>query len=361
MSNVVFPRALRNIMSGCQHVTIKAVHRDKLTSLFNMEMTKEQINRCPIKTFNKEIRVISSIHDEHKKENKLAIKQMQTSKILGFDTETAVVFNTNINLPISLIQLSNEDTVILWRLRSEWKFLQPSFPKTLKDILQSRDIIKVGTGNDGDIADLYNQYQIKCACIFDTQKIAKDLGFVKLGLASLTAQLFGWRVSKDRRLSNWEARNLDRSQVVYGATDAWSSLLVYKKLTSIMDELGLVPNELPSVFDLMLHRESRIDHSIFCAIDKKICEATRVKKIKFQRRRKRKLRLTVDEFDLSAYVNSHTQELCASSTKKKKSTKTFSCNVNTDQKHVRYVNPVGSHKNETMAKQNKLNYDLPFV
>lgn len=143
MSNVVFPRALRNIMSGCQHVTIKAVHRDKLTSLFNMEMTKEQINRCPIKTFNKEIRVISSIHDEHKKEIKLAIKQMQTSKILGFDTETAVVFNTNINLPISLIQLSNEDTVILWRLRSERKFLQPSFPKTLKDILQSRDIIKV--------------------------------------------------------------------------------------------------------------------------------------------------------------------------------------------------------------------------
>lgn len=48
---------------------------------------------------------------------------------------------------------------------------------------------------------------------------------------------------------------------------------------SIMDELGLVPNELPSVFDLMLHRESRIDHSIFCAIDKKICEATRVKKV----------------------------------------------------------------------------------
>lgn len=56
------------------------------------------------------------------------------------------------------------------------------------------------------------------------------VGFTKVGLMSLVAQLFGWSVSKRRQLSNWEAPKLDREQILYAATDAWASLLVYKGL-----------------------------------------------------------------------------------------------------------------------------------
>jgi len=57
------------------------------------------------------------------------------------------------------------------------------------------------------------------------------LGYNKIGLVSLAAQLFGWRISKTEQLSNWEVPQLTDSQLQYAATDAWASLMIYRELS----------------------------------------------------------------------------------------------------------------------------------
>ncbi|MDE6033313.1 MAG: 3'-5' exonuclease domain-containing protein 2, partial [Muribaculaceae bacterium] len=44
------------------------------------------------------------------------------------------------------------------------------------------------------------------------------------------ALLFGKRISKAQRLTNWEATELTEAQQRYAALDAWACLKIYDKL-----------------------------------------------------------------------------------------------------------------------------------
>jgi len=45
--------------------------------------------------------------------------------------------------------------------------------------------------------------------------------------------LFGEKISKTQRLSNWEADVLTDKQKVYAATDAWACLQIYNRLEEL--------------------------------------------------------------------------------------------------------------------------------
>jgi ribonuclease D len=51
------------------------------------------------------------------------------------------------------------------------------------------------------------------------------------------AILFGQKISKSQRLSNWENPELTGQQMTYAATDAWASLQIYLKLV-VKDKLS---------------------------------------------------------------------------------------------------------------------------
>ena len=54
-----------------------------------------------------------------------------------------------------------------------------------------------------------------------------------MSLQKLYANVFGHKISKGQRLSNWEADVLTEGQKLYAATDAWACVVLYKELKQL--------------------------------------------------------------------------------------------------------------------------------
>ena len=65
---------------------------------------------------------------------------------------------------------------------------------------------------------------------FDIQDHVSEIGIEDLSLQKIYANLFGGKISKSQRLTNWEADILSDGQKVYAATDAWSCIKIYEEL-----------------------------------------------------------------------------------------------------------------------------------
>jgi len=69
----------------------------------------------------------------------------------------------------------------------------------------------------------------------------KDIGDLPLAqrtvprsLAALSAVFLGAKVDKKERRTNWE-RQLTDEQLLYAATDAWASLVVYERILAVQN------------------------------------------------------------------------------------------------------------------------------
>ncbi len=69
----------------------------------------------------------------------------------------------------------------------------------------------------------------------DLQNVAKEMGIEDMSLQKLYANVFHMRISKNARLSNWEADVLSDSQKVYAATDAYTCIQLYRELTQLKE------------------------------------------------------------------------------------------------------------------------------
>ncbi|MEA4948449.1 MAG: 3'-5' exonuclease domain-containing protein 2, partial [Petrimonas sp.] len=64
----------------------------------------------------------------------------------------------------------------------------------------------------------------------DLQSFVDEYGIDDNGLQRIYAILFGKKISKNQRLSNWEASYLTEPQKNYAAMDAWACLRIYNHL-----------------------------------------------------------------------------------------------------------------------------------
>ena len=64
----------------------------------------------------------------------------------------------------------------------------------------------------------------------DLQNYVTRFGIDDRSLQKIYANLFGQKISKSQRLSNWEAETLTESQMRYAATDAWACVEIYRCL-----------------------------------------------------------------------------------------------------------------------------------
>ena len=66
-----------------------------------------------------------------------------------------------------------------------------------------------------------------------------------MSLQKLYANVFGKKISKGQRLTNWEADVLTDGQRLYAATDAWACIHIYRELEQLRQnqdyELIVVP------------------------------------------------------------------------------------------------------------------------
>ncbi|MBN1253566.1 MAG: 3'-5' exonuclease domain-containing protein 2 [Bacteroidales bacterium] len=186
---------------------------------FAKSITKDELNELPVKSFEGNIHVIDT-----KEKIIEAVKFLENQKVIGFDTETKPVFKKGQRNGVSILQLSSENDAFIFKLKLT------KLPKSLKNILNSKEIIKIGVAIKDDIIALKNISDFEPNSFIELQHYVKKFEIQNYSLQKLTAIVLGFKISKSKRLSNWESEILIESQLKYAATDAWASLMVYKEL-----------------------------------------------------------------------------------------------------------------------------------
>ena len=184
-----------------------------------LKITKERIRELSIETFDGEIIVIDKVEDVAD-----SVNYLKQFKVIGFDTETKPVFRKNASNKVALMQLSTLDKCFLFRLN----FIQ--YPDELDDLICSKDVMKVGLSLRDDFAALRQRSDCPPLNFIDLQTFVKDYGIKDMSLQKIYAILFNKKISKNQRLSNWEAKTLKESQKMYASIDAWACLKIYNYL-----------------------------------------------------------------------------------------------------------------------------------
>lgn len=184
---------------------------------------KTIINTLPVDQFDGEVVVVNT--EDRARE---AVEELMKEPYIGFDTETKPSFQRGVHNKVSLLQLSTENKAFLFRLN----FI--GLPGCIIDLLQNRSVIKIGLSSKDDFAALSARGHISPAGFVELQDYVRQLGIEELGLQRLYALLFGKKISKAQRMSNWQADPLLPAQISYAATDAWATLKIWLYLEELV-------------------------------------------------------------------------------------------------------------------------------
>jgi len=198
--------------------------------MFKTKITKDEVNLMPVVIFEGKITLVDEISKIDP-----AIKELRRSAVVGLDTETKPSFTRGTHHKVSLVQISTLDHCFLFRLN------KTNFPPALADFLSDESVRKIGLSLRDDFSGLNKHHIFKPANFVDIQTIAQSYGIMELSLQKIYAILFGKKISKSQRLSNWESPELTEQQQRYAATDAWASLQIYLQL---MNEQKLSKTEI---------------------------------------------------------------------------------------------------------------------
>lgn len=190
-------------------------------------ISKEQIASLPKAEFRGRIIVVQT-----KKDSEKATSYLEKYCILGFDTETRPTFTKGVHRKIALLQLSTEDVCFLFRLNLI------GIPESLSRILVNPEIKKIGLSLKDDFSAIGKRMPIEPQNFIELQSFVKKFGIEDNGLQRIYAILFGEKISKGQRLTNWEADILSEAQQKYAALDAWACLHIYNKLVRLNPDLS---------------------------------------------------------------------------------------------------------------------------
>ncbi len=185
-----------------------------------LTITKQELAELDKVTFEGEIYVI-----DHKSEVEDAVAYLSTKPALGFDTETKPAFKRGQINKVALLQLATEDDCFLFRLN------KIGYPTVLEELMTNNLIKKIGLSLRDDFAALGKRNGKKPQNFIDLQSFVDEFGIEDNSLQKIYAIIFGKKISKSQRLSNWEANTLSLAQQSYAAIDAWACLTIYNHLT----------------------------------------------------------------------------------------------------------------------------------
>ena len=190
-------------------------------------VTKAEIAAMQKVFFEGRIFVIYTEEDADK-----AVEYLKTHQIVGVDTETRPSFKRGTTHKVALLQISTVDTCFLFRLN------RIGMPASLQDFLMS-DTLKIGLSLKDDFMMLRRRKNMHAeeGNWIELQDYVGRFGIEDRSLQKIYANLFGQKISKSQRLSNWEADTLTEAQMRYAATDAWACVEIYKCLSQL-EETG---------------------------------------------------------------------------------------------------------------------------
>lgn len=186
-----------------------------------ISISKEQLSALDRVSFTGKIHVVDTLPKLDK-----ALAELKDATTLGFDTETRPSFKKGISHNVALMQISTMDDCYLLRIN------KIGIPTSLRLFLEDSQITKVGLSLKDDFGVIHKGYDANMLGFVDLQKVVPQYSIADASLQKIYAILFGKRISKGQRLSNWEADTLTVAQQEYAAIDAWACLKIYNYLNS---------------------------------------------------------------------------------------------------------------------------------
>ena len=159
------------------------------------KITKAEIAGMPKVQFSGRIFVIYTETDAEK-----AVEYLRTQHIVGVDTETRPSFKRGMSHKVALLQIATSDTCFLFRLN------RIGMPTFLQDFLMG-DTLKIGLSLKDDFLMLRRRKDVHAeeGNWIELQDYVGRFGIEDRSLQKIFANLFGQKISKSQRLSNWDA------------------------------------------------------------------------------------------------------------------------------------------------------------
>ncbi|RPD70687.1 ribonuclease H-like protein [Lentinus tigrinus ALCF2SS1-7] len=161
---------------------------------------------------------------------------------LGFDLEWPVVFRrgrTPMERRTALVQICDSQIILLVQVSAMSKF-----PQKVKEVIENKDIIKLGANIRNDGQKLFRDFGLLPAGLVELGALARqaDPTFSQsfnrsiVALAKVVERYTHKTLDKGKvRTSDWEAK-LSQPQITYAANDAHCALVVYKTLMALAKE-----------------------------------------------------------------------------------------------------------------------------
>lgn len=190
--------------------------------IIHKTINKESINEMPKVLFGGQIHVVQTPQEVER-----AVAYLKTCPIVGIDSETRPSFTKGRVYKVALLQIASEEHCFLFRLNLTGLTL----PLIL--LLENPNVLKVGLSLKDDFMMLRKRAPFEPRGYIELQEYVRMFGIEDKSLQKIYGILFGQKISKSQRLSNWEATELTQPQQLYAATDAWACLNIYNKLQQL--------------------------------------------------------------------------------------------------------------------------------
>ena len=188
-----------------------------------VSIDKEKINEMPVAEYGDgHIYIVDALSQVS-----AAVTHLRKHALVGFDTETRPSFKRGERHKLSLIQLATPDDCFLFRINK-----LESIPMKLKQYLEDAKCAKVGLSTHDDINQIVRVAKMRPRGFIEIQELVKRFRIADMSLQKIYAILFGQKISKSQRLTNWDADELSEGQQRYAAIDAWACIDIYNRLMS---------------------------------------------------------------------------------------------------------------------------------
>ena len=185
---------------------------------------KEEVNEMPKVVFEGQMFVVDTPEQAD-----YAVRYLSQFDLLGIDSETRPAFKRGEIHKVALLQIATDERCYMFRLN---KF---GMTLPLINLMENPHIVKVGLSLRDDFMMLHQRAEFEPRGVIELQTYVTQFGIKDLSLQKIYANLFGQKISKAQRLSNWEADELTIPQQQYASIDAWACIQIYRKLEELRE------------------------------------------------------------------------------------------------------------------------------
>lgn len=157
-----------------------------------------------------------------------ALQELDGVTALGFDTESKPTFaKFEASTGPHIVQLSTLHRAYIFQLEDA------ECRRAVALLLEAHGVIKAGFGLGDDRRRIISKLGVDPQGVLDLNTVFRERGYRKdMGVRGAVAVVFNQRFIKSRKAttSNWANAQLQDSQIIYAANDAYAALRVFKAL-----------------------------------------------------------------------------------------------------------------------------------